>query len=427
MMTTNSRHSPLCSNMMTVKKENTLKKLGLYLHIPFCMKKCLYCDFLSFADVSVAIQNDYMNILIQEVVLKGRIYRNKYDVDSIFIGGGTPSLIDEALIADLMSAIKANFNVQEGAEISIESNPKTLTKNKLEVYIGAGINRISIGAQSMDDHCLKLLGRIHNVEDLVDNYKLARDAGFKNINIDLMFAIPGQSSEIWQETLEKTIELKPEHISFYSLQIEEGTPYFEMFKTGKLNQTVDETDRQMYHMGIEMLKEAGYSHYEISNAAKTGYECRHNLKYWSFADYLGLGLGAHSFIRNNEIDNNWADDPSGKNSIGKTNEVRFSNTKNLESYMEKCRTGQSAEEWQHTNTQKDSISEYIFTGLRKTKGINLLEFEEMFGISIKEYYKEQWLNINKFICDKYLFIDHDKLMLTEIGIDISNTILVEFV
>src|SRR5665648_63320 len=405
MMTTNSRHSPLCSNMMTVKKENTLKKLGLYLHIPFCMKKCLYCDFLSFADVSVAIQNDYMNILIQEVVLKGRIYRNKYDVDSIFIGGGTPSLIDEALIADLMSAIKANFNVQEGAEISIESNHKTLTKNKLEVYIGAGINRISIGAQSMDDHCLKLLGRIHNAEDLVDNYKLARDAGFKNINIDLMFAIPGQSSEIWQETLEKTIELKPEHISFYSLQIEEGTPYFEMFKTGKLNQTVDETDRQMYHMGIEMLKEAGYSHYEISNAAKTGYECRHNLKYWSFADYLGLGLGAHSFIR----------------------DARSSNTKNLESYMEKCRTGQSAEDWQHTNTQKDSISEYIFTGLRKTKGINLREFEEMFGMPLEEYYKDEWLNINKFIYDKYLFMGKDKLMLSEKGIDISNTILVEFV
>jgi len=382
-----------------------LKKLGLYLHIPFCMKKCLYCDFLSFADVSAAIQNDYMNMLIQEVVLKGRIYRNKYDVDSIFIGGGTPSLIDEVLIADLMSAIKANFNVLEDTEISIESNPKTLTKNKLEAYIDAGINRISIGAQSMDDDCLKLLGRIHNVEDLVDNYKLARDAGFKNINIDLMFAIPGQSSEIWQETLEKTIELKPEHISFYSLQIEEGTPYFEMFKTGKLNQTVDETDRQMYHMGIEMLKEAGYSHYEISNAAKTGYECRHNLKYWSFADYLGLGLGAHSFIR----------------------DARSSNTKNLESYMEKCRTGQNAEDWQHTNTQKDSISEYIFTGLRKTKGINLREFKEMFGISIEEYYKEQWLNINRFICDKYLFMDHDKLMLTEIGIDISNTILVEFV
>ncbi|MBK5263496.1 MAG: radical SAM family heme chaperone HemW [Peptostreptococcaceae bacterium] len=404
-----------------------MKNLGLYLHIPFCMKKCLYCDFLSFADVSAAIQNDYINMLIREVVSKGKLYRKDYFVDTIFIGGGTPSLIEEALIVDLMSAIKVNFNVMEDAEITIESNPGTLSKDKLEAYIGAGINRLSMGAQSMDDHCLKLMGRIHHAEDLVDNFKLARAVGFKNINIDLMFAIPEQSIEIWQETLKKTIALQPEHISFYSLQIEEETPYFEMFKTGELNQTVDEVDRNMYHMGIEMLKEAGYSHYEISNAAKPGYECRHNLKYWSFADYLGLGLGAHSFIRNNERDNNWADATSRKNSICETNDARFSNTKNLESYMEKCRTGQSVEDWQHTNTQKDSISEYIFTGLRKTRGINLREFEEIFGVSIEEYYKEQWLNIKRFICDKYLFMDNDKLMLTEKGIDVSNKILVEFV
>src|SRR5665648_50683 len=422
-------------SMMTINK-STLKKLGLYLHIPFCMKKCLYCDFLSFADVSTAIQNDYMKSLIQEVALKGKIYGNKYDVDSIFIGGGTPSLINEALIVDLMSAVKANFNVLEDAEITIESNPKTLTKNKLEAYFGVGINRISIGAQSLDDNCLKLLGRIHNTEDFGDNFKLARTAGFENINIDLMFAIPGQSSEIWKETLKKAIELKLEHISFYSLQIEEGTPYFEMFKTGKLDQTVDEVDRDMYHTGIKMLKEAGYSHYEISNAAKPGYECRHNLKYWSFDDYLGMGLGAHSFIRNggrdiNRIDGvnnkNVPSHTSGKNGSYETNEIRFSNTKNLENYMEKCRTGKSAVDWHHINTQKDSISEYIFTGLRKTKGINLQEFEKMFGMSVEEYYKEQWLNINRFIRDKCLFMSRDKLMLTEKGIDISNTILTEFV
>jgi len=382
-----------------------LKKLGLYLHVPFCMKKCLYCDFLSFADASTGIQNDYMEMLIQEVVSKGKTYGNKYDVDSIFIGGGTPSLINEALIVDLMSAVRANFNVQEDAEITIESNPKTLTKKKLDAYVGAGINRISIGAQSMDDQCLKLLGRIHSAEDFIDNFKLARDAGFDNINIDLMFAIPGQSSEIWKETLNRAIELKPEHISFYSLQIEEGTPYFEMFKTGKLDQTVDEVDRDMYHTGIKTLKDAGYLHYEISNAATPGHECRHNLKYWSFDDYLGLGLGAHSFMRN----------------------ARFSNEKNLESYMEKCRMGQNPEDWHHINTQKDSISEYIFTGLRKVEGINLREFEKTFGVSIEEYYKEQWSNINQFIRDEHLFMDRDKLMLTEKGIDIANKILVEFV
>ena len=382
-----------------------MKKLGLYLHIPFCMKKCLYCDFLSFAETGAVIQKSYMEMLIQEIILKGKLYGKNYITDTIFIGGGTPSLIDEALIVDLMSAVKANFNVLEDAEITIESNPKTLTKNKLEAYSRAGINRISIGAQSMDDNCLKLLGRIHTAEDFVENFNFARDAGFKNINIDLMFAIPGQSMEIWKESLKKVIVLQPEHISFYSLQIEEETPYFEMFKAGKLNQTADEIDRNMYHLGIEMLKEAGYSNYEISNAAKPNFECIHNLKYWSFTDYLGIGLGAHSFI----------------------DCIRSSNTRDMELYMEQCRNGQNAEDWHHINTQKDNISEYIFTGLRKTEGIDLRKFRNIFGIPIEEYYKEQWPNINKFIRDKYLFMRNDKLLFTEKGVDISNTILVEFV
>jgi oxygen-independent coproporphyrinogen-3 oxidase len=386
-------------------KENALKKLGLYLHIPFCIKKCLYCDFLSFEDSSTEMQNRYMKMLVNEVVLKGNLYRKDYIVDTIFIGGGTPSLIDEAFIVALMAAIKASFNVVEDAEITIESNPKTLTKNKLEAYIKSGVNRISIGAQSMDDNCLKQLGRIHTSEDFVENFNVARDSGFKNINIDLMFAIPEQSIEIWKKSLEAAISMQPEHISFYSLQIEEETPYFEMFKKGELNQTVDEVDRNMYHLGIDILKEAGYYHYEISNAAKPGYECRHNLKYWSFDDYLGIGLGSHSFI----------------------NGRRSSNTKDIKSYMEKCSNDQNPEDWHHENTQKDSISEYVFTGLRKTDGIDLCEFRKRFGMPIEVYYKEQWLNINKFINDDYLIMRNDKLFLTEKGIDISNAIFVELV
>lgn len=382
-----------------------MKTLGLYLHIPFCMKKCLYCDFLSFENTSLAMQRDYVSGLIQEIQQKGNETATEYEVDSIFIGGGTPSLINEALIVDIMSAIKANFNVSASAEITIESNPKTLSISKLEAYLGAGINRLSMGVQSLDDRCLKLLGRIHSGEDFVENFQMARSAGFKNINMDLMFAIPGQNMEAWQETLDRAIDLAPEHISFYSLQIEEETPFFQLFKKGQLNQATDEVDRKMYHLAIKRLKAAGYSHYEISNMAKVGYECRHNLKYWSFEEYLGLGLGAHSFMKGS----------------------RFSNTKNLEIYIEKLNTGESPEEWTHSNTQKDNVSEYIFTGLRKIKGLDLQEFNQIFGMTVQEVYREEWPNINQFICDKYLFMDENKLKLTENGIDISNTILAEFV
>lgn len=391
--------------MKTLGKKIGLKTLGLYLHIPFCVKKCLYCDFLSFDYLGETEQRDYCDSLIREIENAGLVTGNEYMVDTIFIGGGTPSLINEALTVDIMSAVRANFKVMPDAEITMESNPKTLTETKLAAYLGAGINRLSMGVQSLNDNCLGQLGRIHNREDFLKNYQMARIAGFKNISLDLMFAIPGQNMEIWVETLQEAMDLEPAHISFYSLQIEEGTPFYDFFKQGKLSQTGDEVDREMYHGAMGRLKEAGYHHYEISNAAKPGFESRHNLKYWSFEDYLGIGLGAHSFLNGN----------------------RFSNTKNLDIYREKLNAGESPEAWRHENTRKDSISEYVFTGLRKTGGLDLQNFSQRFDTTLQEYYQKEWPNINKYICDKYLFIDENNLKITEKGLDIANRILTEFV
>lgn len=383
-----------------------MKKLGLYIHIPFCVKKCNYCDFLSY-EMKVSdekTEKEYVEALKTEIKEYGALYGSEYVIDSVFVGGGTPSLINEALIADLIYAVKAAFNIEEDAEITIESNPGTIEEKKLEAYLKCGINRLSIGVQSLNDNCLKLLGRIHSAEEFYKNYAIARQIGFSNINIDLMFSIPGQDMNILRETVEKVIKMSPEHISFYSLQIEEGTPFYQMIKRGDINQNSDEEDRKMYHNCIKMLKENNYIHYEISNAAKADFECRHNLKYWSFDDYLGVGLAAHSFM----------------------NGIRFSNTKDIKKYVYNIKKGQSIVEWKHINSKEDNVSEYIFTGLRKIKGIDLNDFEKMFGDSIENIYKDNWHKINSFIESKHLFKDEYNLKINENGLDISNKIMAEF-
>lgn len=391
-----------------------MKRLGLYVHIPFCSQKCSYCDFLSFEGQgnSPEIHEEYIKSLIREIGINGKSYREDYRIDSIFFGGGTPSLIQEALIADVLSAVKADFNVSDDAEITIESNPGTLNRQKLERYLAAGINRLSMGVQSLDEQCLIRLGRIHNRQDFLDNFRLAREVGFRNISVDLMFSIPGQDMEIWNDTLNDILQLAPEHISFYSLQIEEGTKFFRLFNEGELQENSDELDRGMYHEAIHLLKKRGYHHYEISNAAKPGLECRHNLKYWSMEDYLGVGLGSHSFVKG----------------------VRFSNTRNLAEYnrilaIDNQTLAENAlpEVWRQPNTRQDMISEYLFTGLRKIDGISLSDFEERFGATLQEIYRDKWPDINRFIESKHLFMDENKLKFTEKGIDVSNTVLVEFV
>jgi len=390
----------------TGKNKAPGKSLGLYIHIPFCMRKCNYCDFLSFGGIPEEVREAYFRTLIRELGYYGRLYRKDYYVDSIFIGGGTPSLVEDGLIGGLMQAVRDSFTVSDNAEISIESNPKTLTKRKLKTYLDSGINRLSIGAQSLDDELLDRLGRAHSAEDFLAAYFLARESGFQNINIDLIFAIPGQSMESWRHTLERVLGLAPEHISFYSLQIEEGTVFYDLFREGRLQAADDELDRNMYHTAVKMLEENGFLHYEISNAAKPGRQCRHNLKYWSMEDYLGLGLGAHSFLGG----------------------TRFGNVTDLNEYMQ-AGNGDSAERspftaWNYQNTANDNISEYLITGMRKIGGIDLADFEERFGVALESLHAE---TLERYRKQGLIEVRDNCLRFTKKGIDISNRVLVDFV
>jgi len=380
-----------------------MKKLGLYIHIPFCLQKCKYCDFLSLEKTSFKEHTAYVEALKSEIEHYGQVYNNKFIVDTIFIGGGTPSFINEALIADIISVVKAVFNLTINAEVTIETNPKTLTLEKLKTYLDCGINRLSIGVQSLDDEMLKGLGRMHSSTDVFDNYAMAREAGFKNINVDLMFAIPNHTIKLWLETLTKIIQLKPEHISFYSLQLEQGTAFFDLFQRGELLQIPDDIDREMYHCAVEIFTNMGYRHYEISNCAMPDFECRHNLKYWSMEDYLGIGLGAHSFLDG----------------------IRFSHTRDLASYCKGSR-----DDWRYENTYKDNISEYIFTGMRKIGGIDLIDFESRFGKCLIEIYENERSvldALDQYVREGYVQLEGGKMRFTSKGIDISNTILAEFV
>ncbi len=372
------------------------QKLGLYIHIPFCLKKCNYCDFLSFSGYEYKDQLQY----VQAVEAEMKAYdlkKSDYQIDSIFIGGGTPSLLAEDLTELLLQSVQRNFCIDTDAEITIECNPKTLTEHKLKVYRQAGINRLSIGCQSLDDTVLQFMGRAHTRNDFVETYLLARRCGFTNINIDLIFGVYGQTVRGFSREIEEILNLEPEHLSFYSLQIEEGTPFYDDYKKGKFDQLADAEDREMYHMTIEKLKQSGYLHYEISNAAKKGYECRHNLKYWSMDDYLGIGLGAHSYVQG----------------------VRFSNTREMKKYL----AGNHLEA-SHKNTRQDSMSDYLFTGLRKTEGIDLKEFENRFGEPIESIYGT---TIQSFRERGLLSQKESRLYFTKTGLDLSNAVLRELI
>lgn len=376
--------------MTTINK--TQQKLGIYIHIPFCLQKCLYCGFYSSGGSSLSRQEAYVEELLEDIRAYGEVYGQKYVVDTVFIGGGTPSILPAALIGKVMEQLRRCFSFDEdkNMEITIESNPRTLSQEKLLAYRSFGINRLSIGVQSFDDEILKNLGRVHDSCDAVHSFQLARQCGFDNINLDLMFAVPGHTMEIWEKTLKEATGLQPEHISFYSLQIEEGTPYYEMFQRGEIEEIPDELDRRMYHRAIDVLKKSGYNHYEISNVAKTGRQCRHNLKYWSLSDYLGIGSGASS-------------------------------------YMEGIRFTEAPFPEFHQNTKEDDMCEFVFTGLRKTCGIDLLAFEKRFGAPFWEVYGDRQGELADFFSSGYLLEEGDWLRISEEGIDISNQIMAVFV
>lgn len=365
----------------------------LYIHIPFCVRKCAYCDFLS-APGSEEAKASYTEALLREIEA---VKTEKREVSSIFVGGGTPSALSPSLMGDIFEKIHKSFSVAPDAEITIEANPGTLSKEKLFLYKNAGINRLSLGLQSPEEAELKSLGRIHTYEEFLESFSLAREAGFQNINVDLMCALPDQTYEGWIRNLRTVAALHPEHISAYSLIIEEGTP----FAKRKLNLPDEDTEYRMYEDTAGILAEYGYEQYEISNYAKKGLACRHNIGYWTRKEYLGLGLGAASLWGNQ----------------------RFSNTSDFSAYLKESGSPEKIRENREILSLEDEMSEFMFLGLRMTEGVSKAEFLESFGTPIESVYGK--------VLDKYknmglLEEKEGRIFLTRAGIHVSNGVMAEF-
>lgn len=408
--------------------------LELYIHIPFCVRKCNYCDFLSFPAGKEIVER-YVRALEEEIrrtgeavygqngrpgetvygqngrpeeAVYGRAGGGKTEVrpgsapkiSTVFVGGGTPSVLEPEQIRNLFSCLRESFLLEADAEISMEGNPGTLNREKLSVCREAGINRLSLGLQSADDGLLQTLGRIHTWEQFLYNYQDARQAGFRNINIDLMSSLPGQSLENYVKTLETVTALEPEHISSYSLILEEGTPFFASEEIRR--QLPDEnTDREMYEKTKEILHEKGYERYEISNYAKPGFACRHNLGYWDEVPYLGLGLGASSYYKN----------------------ARFSNETDIRTYMENPFVPFLGRNDYECCDEKSRMEDYMIFGLRKMAGVSLSRFEKEFGTATEEIYGGV---IDRYVGMGLLVLEGDRLRLTDAGIDVSNRIFEDF-
>lgn len=376
------------------------KELELYLHIPFCVSKCRYCDFLS-----APSEEEYRQIYVERLCRRIRywsdvIHNYGYVIVSIFVGGGTPSILTEAQITQIFEAVRESFPIREDAEITLEMNPGTDVKDKLPVYRKLGINRLSMGLQSADNEELKCLGRIHTYEDFRQVYQWAREAGFTNINVDLMSAIPGQTLESYEDTLRKVADLEPEHISAYSLIIEEGTPFYERYGEGRHAEELPDEDieRQMYVRTGEILEDYGYHRYEISNYAKDGYECRHNLGYWDRKEYLGLGAGASSLMDHIR----WKEPDYIGPSTGLVLEEREDFTR---------------------LRRKDEMEEFMFLGLRKINGVSEQDFYKSFRVTMDEIYQDK---IEELIKEGLLVREEDRIRLTDRGIDLSNYALSQF-
>ena len=372
--------------------------MELYLHMPFCVRKCAYCDFLSFP-TDQETQNLYTRRLREDIDAMGKKYGD-IPVDTIFIGGGTPSVPDSALIVGIMEHVRKAFHVAEDAEISMEANPGTVTREKLTDYRRAGINRLSFGLQSANDRELKLLGRIHTWAEFLESFHLARECGFTNINIDLMSALPGQTRESWKDTLKRVTDLNPEHISAYSLIIEDGTPFGEKYgsEEGRKLLPDEDSEREMYHETKRFLRDCGYERYEISNYAKPGRACRHNIGYWTGLPYLGLGLGASSYMDG----------------------CRFAVNSDMKQYLEE-KPGMFTDV--EKLTKKDMEEEFFYVGLRMTAGVSLSEFERRFGVSAKDVYPGL---METFVEEKAAVFQGDRFVLTDYGLDVSNYIMAQF-
>lgn len=375
-------------------------KLGIYIHIPFCRRKCLYCDFNSGVE-NYDIMEKYSKALINEIELTGNYYKD-YLVDSIFIGGGTPSILPLTLLKPIVEAIYKEFNIEKELEFSIEGNPNSLDENKLSYYKKLGINRLSIGAQSFIEKELNGLGRIHSVEDIYDSVNFAKEVGFNNISLDLMIGIPNQNLDSFKTSLNEAIKLDVQHISAYSLILEESTPLYNQKLNGvDLNLPNEDEERRIYKNTINILESNNYNQYEISNFSKIGFESKHNLKYWNCEDYLGLGISAHSLIENK----------------------RFNNIEDINSYITLLSTNKKATENEEYLKSKDLLNERIIMGFRKIEGFNYESLNDLFDINFLKEYKDE---INKNLKNGYIKVEEDYIKLTKKGLDFANLVELDF-
>ena len=370
------------------------ESIGLYVHIPMCIKKCNYCDFCSYPERNAEWRDRYIDTLCSEIDgYKGK----NLSVNTVFFGGGTPSLLSESELEKICSHITKSFSVDASAEFTLEANPKTLTREKLKSYMLMGVNRLSMGVQSIHENELKILGRIHNYSDFLESYSIARKCGIDNINLDLMYGIPNQTLSSFEMTLDKILSLSPEHISLYGLILEEGTPFFKMKDT--LDIPEEDAECDMYYLAVRKLFNSGYSHYEISNYSKPGYECRHNLKYWHNESYVGVGVSAYSYL----------------------NGVRFGNSSEIDEYLSCDREKYILRE-ANESTENEAF-DYVMLGLRLSEGISLSDYKKRFGI---EFLTEERNDLIKEY-SKLGMVDliGDRLRLTDKGLYISNRILTD--
>ena len=378
-----------------------MEELGIYIHIPFCKQKCFYCDFCSFANKN-EMQEKYVETVINEI--KNITHKEKYTVTTIYLGGGTPSILNPEYIKNILQEIKSSFKILDDAEITIEINPGTVNEEKLKRYKEYGINRLSIGLQSANDKILKNIGRIHDYKQFEETFFFARKCGFKNINVDLMIGLPTQAIEDVKQTLEKIIQKNPEHISVYSLIIEEGTIIEKLINENKLQLPDEETERIMYWTVVNELKENGYNQYEISNFSKKTYESKHNTNCWKQKQYIGLGTSEHSYL----------------------NKKRYSNTNNIEEYIKNIQESNISKNItiHEEQTEESTMNEYMLLGLRMIQGININEFKQKFKIDPTIKYKEILEKLQK---ENLIQITKTSIKLTKQGIDFGNIVWEEFI
>ena len=375
-----------------------LKPLGLYVHIPFCVKKCYYCDFNSFS-CNEDVHEKYIDAVISEIE-KLENYAQKYYLDTIFIGGGTPSILKEALIEKLCNKIKTSFYIDDDVEWTIECNPGAVNLSKFRTYKELGINRISMGVQSLDEDELKSIDRIHGLKEFMESYAAAKIAGFENINFDLIFSLPFQTEEKFRDTAQKIMLYKPTHISAYSLQLEEGTRLYEM--QDELTFPDEDENRRMYESAKDIFGKNGYIQYEISNFSLPGFESKHNLKYWSQEEYLGLGLGASSYFEN----------------------CRYDNPDKFDAYTEFAENKKVLHLEGKKLTEEEQMSEFMFMGLRKTKGVSDIDFRNRFSQSFFEIYSDI---IEKHVKNGLLVKEDNRVFLSSKGLDLANNVMCDFV